>query len=171
MSIPVVASSRRRRCNAAHGTCRLSPRRCSSGLRRPRPGGTRRPGSGPRGHSGGTCEVVVPPVQGPLLARFRVAEPRDREARPLGAEVLSPRRTALQERDRAGVHVQLVAELIDGTLGTAVIPRVNPASDAGEIGLGQGHGTIARAGSACPVISSRSLRRRCRCLGAIRPAR
>lgn len=61
-------------------------------------------------------EVPITPVDLPLSACLRVSQPGDRDAGPLQAELRPPRGATLENRRRSGVDVDLVSDLIPGTL-------------------------------------------------------
>lgn len=82
------------------------------------------------GLTGGVMGPNLVVAATPLLTRLRIAQPRHRLPCALGTEALSPRRATFQDRDRAEVDVELVADLIDGPRWKAVIARADPAPDA-----------------------------------------
>ena len=90
------------------------------------------------------AQVAVAPVDHPdaACAFFDVAEPDDREPRPLRADLGRPRRSALQDRDRPTTHIELDPDLVaqagrDSSL--AVAPDFREV-EVGKDGLGRGHG-------------------------------
>lgn len=124
---------------AAAARDRLSPRRCMWDQRRSRPAASRCSPSVGRGRRRG-LEVPVSPVDLPFPARLRVAQPGDREPRPLRAKVGPPRRPALENRHGPIVDVELLSDLVTSTFGQPGIARIDPASDASKVGLGERYG-------------------------------
>lgn len=78
-------------------------------------------------------QVPVTPVRRPLLADPCVAESTDREARPLRAEVVPPRRAALEHGDRAVAHVDLMAGLIPSIEWDLVVAPFDPSLDPDKV--------------------------------------
>jgi hypothetical protein len=82
-----------------------------------------------RGHAvvGVEAEIAVTPVQRPRLRGLGVAQPSDRDARPLWAEVGAPRRAALDDRQVAFRDLTLDADLMPGRFGNTVrAPALRP---------------------------------------------
>ena len=80
------------------------------------------------------AEVAITPVQGPLPCRLGVAQPGDREPRPLRADALTPGRPALHDRQMPGPDVAFHRDLVANMPGDA-LPA--PAPHPGHIQLRQ----------------------------------
>ena len=73
------------------------------------------------------AEVTIAPVQGPLLGRLGVAQPGNREPRPLRAHVLTLGWPAFHDRQMPGRHVALHLDLAAGMFRDALLaPAPNP---------------------------------------------
>jgi hypothetical protein len=73
------------------------------------------------------AKVAIPPVQRPAPGRLRVAEPGNGKPCPLRADVLVPRRPALDDRQMPGPDIALHPDLVADMLGNALIA---PAPDS-----------------------------------------
>ena len=78
------------------------------------------------------AEVAVTPEQRPRGMRRRVPESGDRETAPVGSNVGAPRRTALDDRDRGALDLDLEADLMPGVRWHA---GLDEPSDPGEVEL------------------------------------
>ena len=78
--------------------------------------------------------MTITPVQGPLPGRLGVAQPGDRELRPLRAHVLTPGWPALHDRQIPGRHIALQLDLAPGMFRDALLA---PAPDPRHIQLRQ----------------------------------
>ena len=80
-------------------------------------------------------QVPVAPVERPLRAGLRVTEAADREPSPLGTNALSPRRSTLEDGDRAVGDVDLVADLVTRSRRHLGVSPVDPLANPGEVEL------------------------------------
>jgi len=71
-----------------------------------------------------------------------VAEPGDREPRPLRADLGRPGRSALQNRDRPTTHIELDPDLVAqaGRDSSFAVAPDSREVEVGKDGLGRGHG-------------------------------
>ena len=77
-------------------------------------------------------EVAIAPVQGPKPGGFGVVRAGEREAGPVGSEVLAPRRLAFADGQMLWCDVAFDADLAANVLGDLVGA---PALDAGDVEL------------------------------------
>src|SRR5258705_10183451 len=67
------------------------------------------------------AKVAITPVQGPLPRCLGVAQPGDREARPLRAHLFTPGRPALHDRQMPGRDVAFHLDLVANMRGDSLV--------------------------------------------------
>src|SRR5450756_2584476 len=73
------------------------------------------------------AQVAVAPVQRPRAAGLRIAQSRDREAGPLGAQVFTPGSAPLDDGQVSWLDLAFDANLMTGVFGnTLATPALNP---------------------------------------------
>ena len=82
-------------------------------------------------------EVLVAPVEGPQTGGPGVVQAGDREAGPVGSEILAPRRSAFADGQMSWGDVAFDADLVADVFGDLVGA---PALDAGDVKLGKSAG-------------------------------
>jgi len=87
-----------------------------------------------------SCVSVV--VERPEPSRTRVPKPRDRHTGPLRSAVLSPRRSAFDDRHGLPALLELDSHLVAGMVGNALGAEL---ADSGNVRLGKHTGIVNRA--------------------------